>query len=149
MKYLASGALIFNELNELLIVKPVYSNYWHLPGGIVETNESPLQACKREVKEETNLDLRINHLFLINHYFIKEKNFEQLLFIFNGGKLDSNFIRDNIKIPENEIENYKFITLDQIFDHLEYHIAKCISHLEITNNHETLYLEAMERVFSE
>ncbi|MEK7472971.1 MAG: NUDIX domain-containing protein [Patescibacteria group bacterium] len=29
-----------------------YPNYWHLPGGRMNENETPLQAIKRELKEE-------------------------------------------------------------------------------------------------
>ena len=35
--------------------------YWCMPGGGVEAGESPEQAAVRELKEETNLDIRIIH----------------------------------------------------------------------------------------
>lgn len=33
--------------------------YWCMPGGAVEPGETPEQAAVREVKEETNLDIRL------------------------------------------------------------------------------------------
>jgi len=33
---------------------------WNFPGGSIEQNESPEEACIREVKEETGYDIRIN-----------------------------------------------------------------------------------------
>ncbi len=52
------GAFIFNEQNELLLLKSKhYNNEYICPGGHVELNEYLLEAVKREVKEETNLNL--------------------------------------------------------------------------------------------
>jgi 8-oxo-dGTP diphosphatase len=44
MKDMSVGALVFNEPEELL-VKPTYKDGWEIPGGIVEQDESPTQAC--------------------------------------------------------------------------------------------------------
>jgi 8-oxo-dGTP diphosphatase len=35
----------------VLLVNPVYKETWDLPGGVVETEESPRAACRREVAE--------------------------------------------------------------------------------------------------
>lgn len=41
----------------LLVVKPQSQNGWTLPGGLVELDESPLDALVRETKEETGLEV--------------------------------------------------------------------------------------------
>ena len=40
-----------------------FRGVWGLPGGHVEFNETVEQACLRELKEETNLDVEIVRLF--------------------------------------------------------------------------------------
>lgn len=36
--------------------------FWNFPGGHIEQNETPEQACIREVREETGYDVSINRL---------------------------------------------------------------------------------------
>jgi len=42
--------------------------YWTLPGGGVETGESPLEAVVREVKEETGLEAKVSRLLFKGRY---------------------------------------------------------------------------------
>lgn len=55
-------ALILHE-GKILLAKhhdlTIDAIYWCLPGGGVEAGESPEQAVVRELKEETNLDVRV------------------------------------------------------------------------------------------
>ena len=59
--------IITNNRNEVLLQlrdnnpNISYPNSWTLPGGIVEPPETPAQAAKRELAEETGLQLRLSH----------------------------------------------------------------------------------------
>jgi ADP-ribose pyrophosphatase YjhB (NUDIX family) len=35
--------------------RPTYKDYWDIPGGYVEPGESPLGACRREIREELSI----------------------------------------------------------------------------------------------
>jgi ADP-ribose pyrophosphatase YjhB (NUDIX family) len=49
---------IFDEDRRILCVRRAYAPHnWTLPGGRVETNESPIDALIREVAEETGCDV--------------------------------------------------------------------------------------------
>lgn len=53
-----TGAFIFNDKNELFLMKsPQWNNKYICPGGKIELGESIEKATKREVKEETNIDI--------------------------------------------------------------------------------------------
>jgi ADP-ribose pyrophosphatase YjhB (NUDIX family) len=61
----AAGAIIVDN-NRLLLVKRKYPpkvGDWCIPAGFMEYDESPVECCKREVKEETGLDIKIDQLF--------------------------------------------------------------------------------------
>lgn len=58
------GVLIFNKKGEVLIMKrgkkaKNQAGWWCKPGGQVEYGESAVKAMKREIKEETNLNIDI------------------------------------------------------------------------------------------
>jgi ADP-ribose pyrophosphatase YjhB (NUDIX family) len=58
---LGVGALIFRDDSILLVErgKEPLKGYWSLPGGVVEVGEMLEEAIRREVREETNLEIEI------------------------------------------------------------------------------------------
>jgi 8-oxo-dGTP diphosphatase len=58
---LGVGALIFRGDSVLLVErgKEPLKGYWSLPGGVVEAGETLEQAIRREVREETGLEIEI------------------------------------------------------------------------------------------
>ena len=56
---LGVGALVF-ENNKILLVERAgepLKGWWSLPGGVVETGETLEQAVRREIREETGLEV--------------------------------------------------------------------------------------------
>ena len=71
-KVRVSAVLTFN--NKILVNK--YSeNSYCLPGGYIELGETSLDAIKREIKEELNLDIKVNRFMGIGeNFFTNLKN---------------------------------------------------------------------------
>ncbi len=71
-------SIILNGENKVLLCKRRDRDLWNLPGGRVESNESPWDAAIREAREEINVGLVIEKL--IGVYFKKEQ--EEIVFQF-------------------------------------------------------------------
>jgi 8-oxo-dGTP diphosphatase len=59
--------VILNANNEVLLVEHVFHpRYpWGLPGGWLGANEHPIEALKRELREEASLDISVENLLLV------------------------------------------------------------------------------------
>ena len=52
------GELIFNSRNQVLMLRThKWSNLWGIPGGKIKWGETCIDALRREIKEETNLEI--------------------------------------------------------------------------------------------
>jgi ADP-ribose pyrophosphatase YjhB (NUDIX family) len=139
-KRMGTGALFFNEDGEMLILKPTYKDGWTIPGGVIEADESPREACEREIKEEIGLDVKIKG-FLCVDYKRGKRTSESLQFIFHGGILTPEQV-GNIKLSPGEISEYKFLKTDEavslLSKGLQSRIPNC---LEALKNNAPVYLE--------
>ncbi|MES0372167.1 MAG: (deoxy)nucleoside triphosphate pyrophosphohydrolase [Mariprofundaceae bacterium] len=77
----------FNDNKELLLLKRPdgvhQGGLWSFPGGKVETNETPLNAAVRELKEETGLSGKLwRHLGKASHSY-DDRTLKFLFFICN------------------------------------------------------------------
>ena len=77
------GALIFNRKGELLLVK---SHKWKgkyvIPGGHIELGETIEQALKREVKEETGLNINGIRFVQLQEFIFDKRFWKKRHFIF-------------------------------------------------------------------
>jgi 8-oxo-dGTP diphosphatase len=58
-KRVGAGLLCRDASGRVLLVRPTYKPSWEIPGGVVETDESPAAAVAREVREELGIALFI------------------------------------------------------------------------------------------
>jgi len=112
-KRMGSGCLLFDSSGRVLLVKPTYKSVWEIPGGVVELNESPKQCCRREVKEEIGLVLKIGSLLVVDYGRQEEFKTESLMFIFDGGMLTESKT-ETIHLKPDELSEYGFFTQDSL-----------------------------------
>ena len=60
-----SVVLLFNKDNQILLEERADDGYFDFPGGGIENDESPIEAAKRELFEETGLVAKSLELFKI------------------------------------------------------------------------------------
>ena len=74
-----AGAIIFNQDGQTLLLKHRFraGSGWGLPGGFLEAGEQPIEALRRELREELGLEIHDVEIFLARS-FRKPKQVEIL-----------------------------------------------------------------------
>ena len=68
--------IIVNEKEEILLVqhKKAHRYYWVLPGGRIEYGEDFATCAVRELKEETNLDIKFQNVVFLSEAIAPDKS---------------------------------------------------------------------------
>ena len=61
----AAAGVVLNDNNEILMVNGTRSG-WVFPGGQVEVGENIIDALKREIMEETGVDVEVDEVFCVS-----------------------------------------------------------------------------------
>lgn len=113
-----AGIAIYNH--RILLHTTAKDDFWNLPGGRVEFNESTDQTIKREMKEELDIEVQVRKLLFVNENFFtyEDKHYHEIGFYyvidFPDGheiiKKDGEFtgIEDNGKLI------FRWFTLDEL-----------------------------------
>ena len=102
-----AAGVIFNQDNKILLVKSTYQRFhpWGLPGGSLDYGESPEDAVKREVWEETGLIVEINRFLLVKTWSPDRVGMYYLCEI-TGGEIH----------PTDEVSEADYFSLDDLPD---------------------------------
>lgn len=135
----SAGAMIFNEEGELLILEPTYKKGWTVPGGAMEADgESPWDACRREVLEETGLVVTQGRLVIVDTRPDKRTGTLGLRFLFHCGTVNTEQITA-IRLQESEIRRHRFVDRDAARELLSKPVARRVDAAWETTH--PLYLE--------
>lgn len=126
----SAGAILLDGAGRLLILKPSYKKGWTIPGGVMEADgESPWEACRREVLEETGLRMDSGRLVCVDTRPAKPAKDRPLglRFLFHCGTVSEQQTRE-IKLQRTEITTHRFVSPAEALKLLRPAISRRVAH---------------------
>jgi 8-oxo-dGTP diphosphatase len=139
----SAGALIRDERDRLLILKPTYKKGWTIPGGQIDEGESPWEACRRETYEECGLTVASARLVCVDFRSAGRRRPGGVRFLFDCGSISASE-RKRIRLDEDEIEEHRFAKLEDALEVLSGPLRRRIS--ECAGATHCVYLEDGRRL---
>ncbi|MEQ7008001.1 NUDIX hydrolase [Actinopolymorpha sp. B17G11] len=145
-KRMGAGALLLDAEDRVLLVEPTYKDYWEVPGGAVEADESPYEAVCRELEEELGVRLPVGGLLAVDWVPPQEGRTEGVMLVFDGGMVPAD-VAAKITVPADELRGWAFCSPQEAAERLSPLLARRIAAcLEARANGTVAYLEDGERV---
>ena len=96
----------------MLLVEPTYKDYWEIPGGCVDSDESPYDAAVRELKEELGISVVPCRLLVVDWVPPRPGRTEGVMVVFDGGILDP--ARESERhLPVEELRSWAWSSPDE------------------------------------
>ena len=107
------GAIIIND-NKVLMVKQ-RNGVVGFPKGHMEKGETEVETALREIKEETNLDVKIDESKRFENSYIMDNGIKKEVVFFLASPINDELIKQDC-----EIEKLKWVDIDKVLDTLTY-----------------------------
>ena len=112
------GCIIINERKEVLLIHH-NAGHWDFPKGHVEEGETEVDTAKREVKEETNIDVEVNEKYRYTlRYSPKEDIMKEVVYFLARN------INDNSEAQIEEVSEVKWFKYNEAIEKVTYDNAR-------------------------
>lgn len=107
MTMIQNSRVLIGKEDKILLIHRVNKGreYYVIPGGHVENGETPILAAIREIKEETNLDIRISELLWI---MTDDHLEDKVIYVYKADSFSGELMLIGPE-KETENENNKFL----------------------------------------
>ena len=97
------GAIVYRRFHgniEILLIKHVNSGHWSFPKGHVEGDETELETARREIKEETGLDVILDQTFRETVSYSPRRDTQKIVIYFLALARNYDFVPQEEEIAE-------------------------------------------------
>ena len=118
------GAIVYRKFHgntEILLIRHIKSGYWSFPKGHVEEGETEEETAKREIKEETGVDVLIDNGFREIVTFSPRRETTKTVVYFVGRAMNHHLIAQ-----KEEISEIRWVEIGQATQCLTYDNDKVI-----------------------
>jgi 8-oxo-dGTP diphosphatase len=140
-KRMAAGVLLRDGAERVLLVEPTYKDYWDLPGGAVEADESPYDAAVREVTEELGIVVTPGRMLVVDWVPPLPDRTEGVIVVYDGGIVEPEF-DGRIRLNSGELRSWAWSTLPDADTRLSPLLARRVrAAVRAADDRATRYLE--------
>ncbi|WP_218028303.1 NUDIX domain-containing protein [Nocardia yamanashiensis] len=125
-KRMGAGVLFVDDEGRVLLVEPTYKDYWEIPGGVVEAEESPAAAAVREIREELGLEIELGRLLVTDWVPSGIYPGDGVMVVFDGGVLSAERAAA-IVLPADELRSWAWCDANEIKRLLPAALARRVS----------------------
>jgi len=112
------GAIVYRKYHgntEILLIKHINSGHWSFPKGHVEGDETEVETAKREIMEETGIDVNLDPTFRETVTYSPRKDTVKIVVYFIAKAKNTDFVPQ-----EDEISEIKWVEIDRAGQVLAY-----------------------------
>lgn len=139
-KRVSADVILRGPAHKILLVNPSYKPDWDVPGGMVEANEPPHVAVRREIKEELGIDIEVGRLLVVDWVSPHDPWDDLISMVFDGTSLTEDQIA-RIRFRDKEITEFEFCDRNQASERLRPYVWRRIeAALDATETQRATYL---------
>ncbi|MGW2633783.1 NUDIX domain-containing protein [Streptomyces chattanoogensis] len=112
----AAYVLLTDTNDRVLAVRGNWTGHWHLPGGIIEANESPISAVVRETHEELGLTIDVQEHDMFAVEWVQPRTptrRPRFVFVFAGPRLTPTDT-SRISLQRTELGAWSWMTRQEL-----------------------------------
>ena len=112
------GAIVYRKYHgntEILLIKHVNSGHWSFPKGHVEGDETEVETAKREILEETGIEVNLDPTFRETVTYSPKKDTQKIVVYFIAKAKNTDYVPQ-----EDEIAEIKWVEIDRAGSVLAY-----------------------------
>jgi mutator protein MutT len=106
---------VFNNQKQILLIQrnqPPAMGFWSIPGGKVDAGESLVEACQREIKEETGLNTEVKNIVAVVERRVE--GFHYVIIDFLALLVDE---ENSQPVAKSDVSEAKWVGLEQLNDY--------------------------------